>query len=246
MSWLLALDGATDQLALALVAPDGTAITRDQPGGPLASATLLPSLMSLLQEADIRPAQLSAIGFGQGPGAFTGLRAVCAVAQGLALGWNLPVLALDSLLLVVQDAAVQSKAEFAHWGAVMDARMGELYAARYQRHAQGWVVLESPGLWKPEALALHWQSQARPAAMAGTGVALCSGIEVPSWAQAHSRAAALAQLCHQAWAAGEAQDAAQAVPLYVRDKVALTTAEREKQRELQRELQHGAQPMAAA
>ena len=234
MTWLLALDGATEQLAIALVGPDGQSLARDLPGGAQASATLVPALLALLEEADLAPAQLSAIGFGQGPGAFTGLRAVCAVAQGLALGWNLPVLALDSLLLVAQAAAEQAGGPFTqvgmHWGVAMDARMGEVYAARYQREAQGWVTLELPGLWKPEALALHWQGTHWPDAFAGTGSALFVDIEPAPWVHGGSRAGALGQLCQQAWLGGKTLDAAEAVPLYVRDKVALTTAEREAQR----------------
>ncbi len=227
MSWLLALDGATEQLGLALVAPDGKTWSRDLPGGAQASSTLVPAVMALLHNAGVQSTQLSAIGFGQGPGAFTGLRAVCAVVQGLALGWKLPVLAIDSLLLVAQDAFDQAEAAVEHWGVAMDARMGEVYAARYRRSAHGWLTQEEAALWKPEALALHWQGASCPDALAGTGVALCSGLQGPTWSQSRSRAAALAKLCQDAWRAGHAKDAALAVPLYVRDKVALTTAERE-------------------
>jgi tRNA threonylcarbamoyladenosine biosynthesis protein TsaB len=76
---LLAIDSATDQLALALLTPGG-AFTRNDAGGAAASARLIPALMQLLDQAGITLAQVQAIAFGQGPGAFTGLRTACAVA----------------------------------------------------------------------------------------------------------------------------------------------------------------------
>lgn len=227
-SWLLALDGATDQLSLALVAPSGEQIARELPGGAMASAGLVPAVMRLLAEAGIGPGQLGCIGFGQGPGAFTGLRSVCAVTQGLALGWQLPVRPLDSLLIVVEDAWTQQAEAPAHWGAVVDARMGELYAARYLRRAEGdWTCIESPGLWRPEALRAHWQGAEQPSAVAGNGLALLALDGPVPFAVPHSRAAALGRLAQQAARRGDAMlDAALALPVYVRDKVALTTAER--------------------
>lgn len=222
MGWLLALDGATEQLALALVrAEDGVALTRDLPGGAQTSASLLPSLFGLLAEAGLAPAQLDALAFGRGPGAFTGLRSVCAVVQGLALGWDLPVHPIDSLLIPV-EAAWQPDSP-AIWGAVMDARMGELYAARYQRLADDWQTLEAAALWSPAALRQHWRAEpnSSPQALAGNGLALIGeSAEPPA-----QRAAALARLALLA-ARGLPVDASQALPLYVRDKVAQTTAER--------------------
>lgn len=231
MGWLLGLDGATEQLALALVGPGGAQQLRELPGGPQASAHLLPAVQALLQDAGIQPQDLLAIGFGQGPGAFTSLRAICAATQGLALGWGLPVLALDSLLLAVVDVA-DTRPECSHWGAVMDARMGELYVASFQRDADGWQPLMAPSLWRPESLRDHWMQggrNSRPQALAGNGVQLLDLPDVPALAQ-RSRSQALARLLRQAWAQGPHLPADAAQPLYVRDRVALTTAEREAQR----------------
>jgi len=229
MGWLLALDGATDQLALALVAPSGEMLTRDLSGGAQASARLLPAVEELLREAGIAGASLQLIGFGRGPGAFTGLRAICAAVQGLAYGWSLPVLPVDSLLIVAEDAASRQLHPSSHWGVAMDARMGELYAARYRRSASGWETLEVPGLWQPESLRAHWQSSAElcPEDVAGSGLAMLGLHGVPGHDQVRSRSTALGRLCRHAVAAGATGvDAAQAMPLYVRDKVAQTTAER--------------------
>ena len=105
MGWLLALDGATEHLALALVAPDGRVHAQELAGGAQASAKLLPSLKAWMAAQRVQASQLAALVLGRGPGAFTGLRAVAAVAQGLAWGWNLRVIPVDSLLLPVEAGA---------------------------------------------------------------------------------------------------------------------------------------------
>ena len=99
---LLALDTATEHLHIALVAgaADGAVRTRALPGGAQASAGLLPALQALLDDAGLRWADVDAIAFGSGPGAFTGLRTACSVTQGLALGLGCPVIALDTLMAV--------------------------------------------------------------------------------------------------------------------------------------------------
>lgn len=221
MGWLLALDGATEHLALALVREDGEGAVRDLPGGAQASGRLIPAINELLAEVGVQGRQLEALAFGQGPGAFTGLRAVCATTQGLALGWALPVLAIDSLLIPVEAAWTPGDPE--HWGCVMDARMGEVYAARYQRSDDGWSCLEAPGLWQASALVPHWMSVGLPASLAGNGLAL-AGLDTQ---EAAGRASALGRLAAMALCRRqELLDASEALPHYVRNKVALTTAER--------------------
>lgn len=225
---LLALDGATERLSLAVLHADGRKWTRDAEGGAQASSTLIPLLRALLAEAGLASGDLAGLAYGCGPGAFTGLRAVCAAVQGLAFGWNLPVLALDSLALVAEAAAQQDAGWTAGW-VVMDARMGELYAAPYAQVDGAWTAQIEPALWTPAALDAHWRAQGAPAALAGSGLALLP----PGWEGARraaadlSRAAGLAGLARQAWARGDWRDAAEALPHYVRDKVALTTAERQ-------------------
>ncbi|MBH9552230.1 tRNA (adenosine(37)-N6)-threonylcarbamoyltransferase complex dimerization subunit type 1 TsaB [Inhella gelatinilytica] len=220
---VLALEGATDQLALALVHADGRRWWRDAPGGAQASSTLIPLAMALLQEAGLQGGDLAGLAYGRGPGAFTGLRAVCAVVQGLALGWECPVLELDSLALVA-EAARQADAAWQRGWVVMDARMGELYAAPYGWDGSAWRAEAEPALWTPEALAAAWQEHP-PAGVCGNGVALVPGAGLDA-APGVSRAQALVGLAVQAWARADWRDAALALPLYVRDKVALTTAER--------------------
>jgi tRNA threonylcarbamoyladenosine biosynthesis protein TsaB len=227
---LLALDTATEAMAIALCAPQGRWVV-DAPGGALASQQLLPQVQALLVQAGIGMGHLQAIAFGQGPGAFTGLRTACSVAQGLALGLGCPVLALDSLMLVAEAAS-------AHLGdlgdtlwVAMDARMDEVYAAPYQRLAPAhWQALQPPALYTLPALAAAWARQP-PQAVVGSALAPHAARlplqGVAQHAAAGGRAAALLRLAEVAWANPAAhRDAADALPLYLRDKVALTTAER--------------------
>lgn len=228
MTVLLALDSSTESMALALTAPAGQWL-HEAEGGPKASEALLPALQALLDQAGLALAQVDAIGFGRGPGAFTGLRTACAVAQGLAFGAGKPVLALDSLMLVAEDARQQSGGALSECWVVMDARMGEIYAGAYRHDGQHWQVESAPALYSPASLQALW-ARTPPRALCGSALAVFEGLspdpDLPAWPQTRSRAAALAALVGSAWAQGLGEPAEQAMPLYVRDKVAQTTEER--------------------
>ena len=223
---LLVLDTSTEHLHLGLLVR-GRQFTRRQPGGAQASATLLPALQGLLEEAQIGWAELDAIGYGRGPGAFTGVRAACAVTQGLAEALGRPVLALDTLLAVADDARAQGAGPSVR--VVVDARMGEVYAAAYRDdEGAGWQVLDAPALHDPAALALSIEP-----GVAVAGNSLLAHADAwqtftgPRFADAVPRAEALLRLALRQWQAGERRDATEALPLYVRDRVALTTVERD-------------------
>jgi len=233
MTVLLAFDSSTESMALALVMSSGESIVVDAEGGPQASARLVPEALALLARAGLTLAEVDAIGFGRGPGAFTGLRTACAVAQGLAFGAGKPVLSLDSLMLVAEDARQQAAAAGdplagSVWVA-MDARMGEIYAGAYRLAGERWVTDTEPGLYAPATLLAQW---GEPGAIAGSALTAfegqlgLAGRAVRCWPQAASRGRALAVLAQQAWAAGALLDPAEAMPVYVRDKVAQTTQER--------------------
>ncbi len=239
MTVLLALDSSTETMALALTSPAG-AWFFEAAGGQQASARLVPEALALLARAGLRLSEVDAIGFGCGPGAFTGLRAACAVVQGLAFGASKPVLSIDSLMLVAEAARQQAELggqvlSGPIWVA-MDARMGEIYAACYVWEQGVWSLERAPALFTPAALCEIWALQP-PAALAGSALteyaeqlgradlSLCRSAG-RYWPHADSRAAALAALTRQAWDAGAQLDAAEAMPVYVRDKVAQTTAER--------------------
>ncbi|QIL42854.1 tRNA (adenosine(37)-N6)-threonylcarbamoyltransferase complex dimerization subunit type 1 TsaB [Acidovorax sp. HDW3] len=220
---LLAFDTSTDPLSIAV--QHGTQVWQySGPGGAQSSARLIPAILDLLQQAGLTLEALDAIVFGRGPGSFTGLRTACAVAQGLAWGAQRPVLAIDTLLAVAEEArATHGATEVL---AVLDARMDEVYHAPYRWDgAQGqWQALAECALCAPEALAL-------PAGFVIAGnAAPAYGTRLPSAPQAPlavlPSAQALLRLAPALLAAGAAQPADQALPLYVRDKVAQTTAER--------------------
>lgn len=215
---LLALDSATEHLALALVVGEAVHPV-NLPGGAAASARIVPEALALLAAHGLALADLDGLAVGRGPGAFTGLRTAISVAQGLALGAGLPVLALDSLAIVAEDARAQQPAA-TQVQVAQDARMNQIYAARYVWQGGGWHTAQAPGLWDVDAL------RAQPAEgwlWAGSGLTLVgrSGI-----AALRDRAAALGRLARAGWQAGAAGAPEAALPLYVRDKVALTTAER--------------------
>jgi tRNA threonylcarbamoyladenosine biosynthesis protein TsaB len=224
---LLAIDTATDLMAVAVV--DGAReFCAQEDGGARASRRVLPLAFELLQIAGIQAAQLDAVAFGRGPGAFTGLRTACSVAQGLALGAGCPVLAIDSLALVAEEA--RTRHGLTSLWVAMDARMDEVYAGAYCFEADHWHAPRAAMLYTLPALADTWQADP-PQAVAGSALAVfgarlpCgSARQVPDCGA--GRAAALARLARAAWQQGRAIDAAQALPLYLRDKVALTTAER--------------------
>jgi tRNA threonylcarbamoyladenosine biosynthesis protein TsaB len=227
MDSLLAFDTATEHLSIA-VAAHGCVLTHEAAGGAQASATLIPAILALLAEAGVSLRALDAIAFGRGPGAFTGLRTACSVAQGLAFGAGKPVLAIDTLLAVAEDARA-GRDELDVWVA-MDARMDEVYAARYRFAAGAWSVVDAPMLTTPEALNARWQAQP-PQLVAGSalgafGARLALG-DAALAPEARPRAAAMLPLARELWVQGGAVDAAHALPLYLRDKVAQTTLERE-------------------
>lgn len=226
MTVLLALDSSTESMALALSGPQGSWYF-ECAGGAQASARLVPELMALLTGAGLRLADVDAIAFGSGPGAFTGLRTACAVAQGLAFGAAKPVLSLDSLMLVAEDARQQAGGTLDRVWVAMDARMGEIYAGAYAHDGRHWRVESAPALYSPAALLAQWREP--PAALCGSALAVfpeLQGLAAHAWPQSRSRAQALPALAEQAWAQGPLLDPAEAMPVYVRDKVAQTTEER--------------------
>lgn len=226
VSGLLAFDTSGETMHVGLCVGDRQWIY-ESAGGAKASSDLLPTILALLGRAGATLADLDAIGFGRGPGAFTGLRTACSVAQGLALGAGKPVLPIDTLMAVAEDAR-QSAPQVRVWAAV-DARMDQIYAAQFQFEQGLWRVLDAPALATVETLNAKWREQA-PQHVAGNALTGFAGRLESGSALCHSqalpRAAALLSLARASWAQGGALDAGDAVPSYVRDKVAQTVAER--------------------
>jgi len=216
---LLAFDTSTERLSVAVRHGD-LLLERDGEGGAQASSTLIPLIQSLLAEAGVALRELDAIAFGRGPGSFTGLRTACSVAQGLGFGAGVPLLPVDTLLAVAEEARHQAGAQKVL--AVLDARMEQVYSAAYDFSA-GPAPEAEPQLTAPEELRLP------PGyAMAGNAFA-AYGERLPAAGARHPAlptAGALLRLAPALLAAGRTVSPADAWPLYVRDKVAQTTAER--------------------
>ncbi len=227
---LLAFDTSTDTLSIAVQAADAV-WQHTGPGGAQASATLIPAINALLAQAGLSFATLDAIVFGRGPGSFTGLRTACAVAQGLAFGARggagMPVLPVDTLLAVAEEARHQQGCT--RVVAVLDARMDEVYVAHceWQPAPDGatghWRTGDDFGLCAPEAVQVPagWT-------LAGNARAAYAGRLAPAapHTSALPTATALLRLAPALLAAGGAVRASEALPRYIRDKVAQTTAER--------------------
>lgn len=230
---LLAFDTSTDRLFLALQRDDSV-WEWEGAGGAQSSATLIPAIRQLLAQGGLTLGDLEAIVFGRGPGSFTGLRTACAVAQGLAFGTpgarqgqGLPVLPVDTLLAMAEDARTQHGVT--QVVATLDARMNEVYAAALTwqtapDHPQGrWQAQADWQVVPPEAVDVPpgWTVAGNAQAVYGDRLA-SQAAHVPALPTAR----ALLRLAPALIAAGEAVSARDALPRYVRDKVAQTTAER--------------------
>ncbi len=212
-SKLLAFDTSTETMFIAVTDGQQTRqYTAD--GGAKTSAALIPAIMALLKEANLTLQQLDAIVFGRGPGSFTGLRTACSVAQGLAFGaGGIQVLPVDTLLAVAEEARFNSGSTRIQ--AVLDARMGEVYAASYAYKEGIWDAISDIQLCKPDQLQLEASFH-----LAGNCLDDANRIN------ALPTATAMLRLAPAMLTAGLGVPADQALPLYVRDKVAQTTAER--------------------
>jgi tRNA threonylcarbamoyladenosine biosynthesis protein TsaB len=229
---LLALDTSTDTMSLAVQHGDAI-FTHTGAGGSQASATLIPTIEALMQQAGLQYAQLDAIVFGRGPGSFTGLRTACSVVQGLAFGANVRVLPVDTLLAVAEEARFMAQTQGLDASrilAVLDARMGEIYVDCYELDSTLRTIYQGKLLKTPQNLLENLDSQ--PTLLAGNirpalDAQLPEHIKALPYLACLPTASALLRLAPSLIAAGGLGDAQDALPLYIRDKVALTTAERE-------------------
>lgn len=248
-SWarVLAVDTSTERLEVALGAagpgvPGPGCWHVQGAGGPQASTQLIPAVNRLLDEAGWSLDSLDAMALGVGPGSFTGLRTACAVVQGLAYAarpGGVPVLPVPTLMAVAEEARWQlqhnGRIDGLHtpvdvWAA-LDARMDEIYLAcyRWQPETGAWETVVAPGLARAEALEPPPDARA---CLAGNAWAPYADRWPPAWAALERvacgpTATAMLRLA-RTLGSESLVEAAQAQPLYVRDKVAYTTEERER------------------
>jgi tRNA threonylcarbamoyladenosine biosynthesis protein TsaB len=224
-SKLLALETSSEWCSAALWL-DGQVLSREVLAGQTHSEQLLPMVEELLGEAGVSLAALDAIAFGSGPGSFTGLRIACGVAQGLAFAAGLPVVTVTSLLALAEASNADRVIS------CLDARMGELYFAAYRRESEEWRCVHEPALCQPGAAPVvegdGWTGVGSGFAVHGAVLAArYQGRLLAQRPDVHPNARDIAVLAARRYALGLALPPEQAVPLYLRDRVALTVDERE-------------------
>ena len=216
---ILALETAVDPGSVALWL-DGVVLARTCPADLSNSAALLPVAEELLHVQGLGFADLDGVAFGAGPGSFTGLRVACGVAQGLAVARDLPLLGIGSL------EAMAAASGGARVLVALDARMDEVY---YGVFVDGRQVGEI-GVYAPDAVPLPESSGWLAC---GNGLTAYPALRerlaacVDAWKpEVMPHAEAVLRLAAPRLESGERVDPADAVPFYVRDKVAKTVAER--------------------
>lgn len=218
---LLALETSTEFCSVALATPAKLFLQHEHTG-PRSSLRTLPLVQTLLDQAQLKLLDMQAIAFGAGPGSFTGLRNACAIAQGLAFGLSIPVIAVDNLLACAEFA--RQTAGHQRILVAIDARMGEVYWGEYYYAQSTWHVMTPPALSKPTEVIARQQNEC----IAGNACILFTEhfkqYALPLLGEIVPRADYIAQLGLTMMGAGLAPE--QAAPLYIRNKVALTTAER--------------------
>jgi tRNA threonylcarbamoyladenosine biosynthesis protein TsaB len=231
---LLAVETSTEACSVALVHGE-MIIARSELAPRRHAERVLPMADALLAEAGLGKHALDAIAVGRGPGAFTGVRLGIALAQGMGLALDRPVLPISSLAALALEAPEECEDdEDAAILAVIDARMGEVYAACYRRDGQGGLTaLDDERVCTPEALQLplaaSWQVVGSGwAAYAAILQLRLTGRLRSAHADCYPQARHVAELAARAYADGRADAPELALPVYLRDKVALTLAEQGK------------------
>ncbi|MEM7192433.1 MAG: tRNA (adenosine(37)-N6)-threonylcarbamoyltransferase complex dimerization subunit type 1 TsaB [Pseudomonadota bacterium] len=227
---LLAFDTSNDTCSCCLYL-EGAMHVRSEVVPRKHAELLLEMVVSLLAEGGAQLSELDALAFGRGPGSFTGLRIASGVAQGLAHGQNLPVVPVSSLRALAEGGRRQFGWTHAH--CLFDARMGEVYAGSFAVDATGLMAaVTEERVCPPEDLALETGPQWHGAGAGWTAYAELLGDRFGLRPDEQARtldpqAHDVAMLAVADHAAGLAVRAAEAVPVYLRNKVALTRAERE-------------------
>ncbi len=221
---ILAIDTSGELCSVAL-ARDGAVDVREVNAGRQHSELVLGMIDELLSAQGMRATELDGIAFGEGPGSFTGLRIACGVTQGLAFAGDLPVVGIGTLLAMAEATGATRVV------ACLDARMHETYLAAYEKSGGDWGVVQAPGLYAPAEA---------PPLPAGDWLGCGSGFasyreelarryagrlaRIDPDIRPHARE--IARLALRRFEQGRGVDAAAAVPVYIRDKVALKVGER--------------------
>lgn len=253
MPTILAIETSTELASVALLR-EGQVISRSSADVATHSQAVLPLVQQLLADAGLSIGQCDALAFGCGPGSFTGVRTACGIIQGLAFGAQLPVISVSTLMAMA--LACHERDGATDIVAVLDARMEEVYWAQYRLEGDWHEImppaLSSPALVGPSGdiarlaacgngLALMQRAGVAKSAEViagavvdrvpnGAGSAGSRSRGEPAFAASHAdimpHATQIARLAALAYARGELLHARDAQPVYLRNQVALTTAQR--------------------
>ncbi|WP_312606388.1 tRNA (adenosine(37)-N6)-threonylcarbamoyltransferase complex dimerization subunit type 1 TsaB [Kosakonia cowanii] len=221
---ILAIDTATEACSVALW-NDGTTFAHFELCPREHTQRILPLVRAALADAEVKLTDLDALAFGRGPGSFTGVRIGIGIAQGLALGAELPMIGVSTLATMAQGAWRKTGATRVL--AAIDARMGEVYWAEYQRDADGvWHGEETEAVLKPEAVSDRLQQLDGSWAMVGTGwgawpeLAAKSPLTLTDGEMLLPTAEDMLPIARQLFAAQKWVAVEQAEPVYLRNEVA--------------------------
>ena len=235
MAHILAIDTSSTWCSVALSLDGHEPLLRHAAVTSGASQLLLPWIQEMLGESSLNMSQLDAIAIGIGPGAFTGVRLGVAVVQGLAISHDIPVIPVASIDAIAAQLAQESEFKIiapSYFAIAIDARMDEIYWAKYQAVENALPVrLDNIHLSKPEEIDLSGIQYLAGSAINEYGARLFQENnialgQIPS--NMDIKVSALGVLVHakQAYQDGRCCDVRNLEPLYIRNKVALTTAER--------------------
>lgn len=220
---ILAIDTSTENCSVALVIGD-TYYTRRAISPRDHAKKILPMVDEVLKEADLTLTELDALAFGRGPGSFTGVRICVGIAQGLAFGAELPLIQVSTLKAMAQGSFRISGVE--HVAPAIDARMEEIYWARYQRTGNGdWNAVDPEQVIAPATLLAQAQPDVHTWQSAGTGwgtyrdVLTRLPLTIELGSVLYPDAEDIAYLAKIDFAKGLSVEPEAATPVYLRDKV---------------------------
>lgn len=221
---ILAIDTATEACSVALN-NDGTLFAHFELCPREHTQRILPLVKDVLTEGGVALSELDALAFGRGPGSFTGVRIGIGIAQGLALGAELPMIGVSTLATMAEGAWRKSGATRVL--AAIDARMGEVYWAEYQRDADGvWHGEETEAVLKLDAVTARLSALSGEWATVGTGwqawpdMAKDTGLTLTDGGVSLPEAQDMLPIAHHQLSLGHTVAVEHAEPVYLRNEVA--------------------------
>lgn len=221
---ILAIDTSTENCSVALLIDDQCYVRRDVAPRDH-TKKVLPWVDEVLKEAQVELNQLDALAFGCGPGSFTGVRIGIGIAQGLAFGADLPMIPVSTLQAMAQGCFRNHGASYV--AAAIDARMSEVYWARYARQESGeWATIDNETVIAPDALVNSSVQDDKSWFTAGTGWQTYQDVlsellcELTASDVLYPDAEDIVRLAKSEWQQGHTVAVEEASPVYLRDTVA--------------------------